>query len=111
MRVRTVSEWDALATAPAFGFHDVWHYYEDQSAINRVHSLHHPTLVAASPYDPMIPSQGFERLAARGPDNLHAYWIPYGGHIFFPRKSAIQGLAPQPDHVIGQCVQWLTELD
>lgn len=110
MRVRTVCEWDALLTAPCFGFHDVWHYYEDQSVSTRVHSLHHPTLVAASPHDPMIPSQGFEQLAARNPEGLHAHWIPFGGHIFFPRRSSIEGLNPQPDRVFGQCVQWLTDL-
>ncbi len=82
--VKTLREWDSLTVVPRFGFADVDEYYATQSVGPRLVDLQSPSLVVASPGDPIVPAESLRGPLARASSSLTVRWIPGGGHVFFP---------------------------
>lgn len=103
--VETLREWDSLTVVPRFGFQDVDHYYQTQSVGQRLDEIRIPTLVVASPADPMVPAASLRGPLGRAPDNINVRWVRDGGHVFFPPKIRM-GFGPEPG-VEQQVMAWI----
>lgn len=82
--VDTLREWDRLTVVPRFGFRDVDQYYQTQSMGPRLAGLATPSLVVASPGDPMVPAASLRGWLGRASQSVVVRWVRDGGHVFFP---------------------------
>ncbi len=93
-RVRTLREFDDVATAPLHGFDGAWDYYARASSGPVLPGIRTPTLVVHSADDPFLPATAIPTAALEGnPFLLPSLW-PRGGHVGFvapstPRRPAL----------------------
>ncbi len=87
LRCRSLREWDALTVVPRFGFGNVDHYYRSQSVGPRLQAIDRPTLIVASPGDPMIPASSLRPHLKEAPDAVTTRWVDGGGHVYFPARA------------------------
>ena len=106
-KVETLREWDALTVVPRFGFRDVDHYYGSQSAGDRLDEIEAPTLVVASPGDPMVPAESLRGYLAATTGRIEVRWVRDGGHVWFPPDVDL-GLGDQPG-VEHQLMAWVDQ--
>ena len=81
--IRTVREFDAVYTAPHFGFQSAEDYYHRASAMRVIDRIAVPALVITAEDDPFVPVEPFRdpRLAAN--PNLTVLITRHGGHCGF----------------------------
>lgn len=96
--IRTIRAWDEAVVAPRFGFDGADHYYQQVGVMNHLDRLAVPSLFAAAPADPMVPSAGLQPILARASERLTVRWLR-GGHVGFPDE----------DRIIHSVVSWLVE--
>ncbi|WP_164855935.1 alpha/beta fold hydrolase [Lujinxingia sediminis] len=100
----TIREWDQLTVVPRFKFRDVDDYYRSQSVGPMLKSLEVPTLVVASPGDPMIPADSLRGPLVSASTRVQARWIAGGGHVFF-RSDVDLGFGGEPG-IEAQILRW-----
>lgn len=105
--VETLREWDALTVVPRFGFESVDQYYRSQSAGPRIQDVDVPSLVVASPGDPMVPADSLRGPLSRAPRRMDVRWVRDGGHVFFPPDATL-GIGDEPG-VENQIMAWVEE--
>lgn len=97
-RAQTLRELDRLTVVPRFGFADPEDYYRRASVGPLLADLAVPSLLVASPGDPMVSSAAIRQDAAAS-SRLDVRWVS-GGHVFFPPGLSLgeegpPGLEPQ----------------
>jgi predicted alpha/beta-fold hydrolase len=106
-RVTTIRAWDRHAVVPRFGFCSVDDYYARTSVAPRLPALAVPALIVSAPADPMIPARTIAPHVRDLPTHVVHAWTDAGGHVGFPRRTALgQGL-PQTPGLEGQILAWL----
>lgn len=94
-RARSIRAWDQHVIVPRFGFDSVEHYYESQSVAPQLKHIDTPTLLVASPYDPMVEADVLRHALSTASAALEQRWIEDGGHVYFPSRVGLD------DTVIG----------
>jgi uncharacterized protein len=92
-RVRTLREFDDLATAPLHGFGSAWEYYHLASSGPVLDRVTTPTVVLHSCDDPFLPEEAIPRDALASNPALLGVVLPRGGHVGFVERSS--PLAPR----------------
>jgi uncharacterized protein len=91
--IRTVRQFDAVYTAPYFGFRSAEDYYHRASAMRVIDRIRVPALIITSEDDPFVPAQPFHdpRLTANTHIDLRV--SAHGGHCGFvgPRSAIDDG--------------------
>jgi len=82
-RVRTVREFDAVYTAPHFGFGSAEEYYHRAAAMRVVDRIQIPALVITAADDPFVPLDAFRDPALSGNPNIRLIVTEHGGHCGF----------------------------
>jgi predicted alpha/beta-fold hydrolase len=99
-RATTLRAFDSLTVVPRYGFRDVDHYYQSQSASNALPHIARPTLIVSARHDPMIPWRLADDMRRQMSRAVTFRWAESGGHVFFPAdlmlgERASRGLGPQ----------------
>ena len=81
--IRTVREFDAVFTAPHFGFRNAEDYYHRASAMRIVDRIRVPALVITSEDDPFVPAQPFHDPSVTGNPHIELHVCAHGGHCGF----------------------------
>jgi predicted alpha/beta-fold hydrolase len=91
--IKTVREFDAVYTAPYFGFRDAEDYYHRASAMRVVDRISVPALIITAEDDPFVPSQPFQDKKVTGNPHIDLRVSPHGGHCGFvgPRSGEDDG--------------------
>lgn len=81
--IRTVRQFDAVYTAPYFGFASAEDYYYRAAALRVVDRIQVPALIITAEDDPFVPAESFRDPALR--DNPHVTLViaRHGGHCGF----------------------------
>ena len=87
-RIRTVRQFDALYTAPHFGFASAEDYYHRASALRVVGRITVPALIVAAEDDPFVPTAPFHDPALARNPHVRAIVTAYGGHCGFLQDAA-----------------------
>jgi predicted alpha/beta-fold hydrolase len=88
--IRTVREFDAVYTAPHFGFRSAEDYYYRASAMRVVDRIRVPALIITSEDDPFVPSQPFHDPRVTGHPCIELHICAHGGHCgFVGARSAV----------------------
>jgi predicted alpha/beta-fold hydrolase len=82
-RVRTVREFDALYTAPYFGFGSAEDYYHRAAAMRVVPRIQVPALIITAADDPFVPLDAFRDPALTANPNIRLIVTEHGGHCGF----------------------------
>jgi uncharacterized protein len=90
-RVRSVREFDALYTAPHFGFGTAEEYYHRAAAMRVVDRIQIPTLVITAADDPFVPLDAFREPALTSNPNIRLIVTEHGGHCGFLAASSGDG--------------------
>ena len=90
-RIRSVSEFDDLITAPFCGFRDAADYYAQSSAMHVVGAIRRPTLIVTAEDDPVVPAEMFSNEALRKNPNISLVVTRSGGHCAFISREAGEG--------------------
>ena len=91
--IRTVREFDAVYTAPYFGFRSAEDYYYRASAMRVVDRIRVPALIITSEDDPFVPAQPFQDPRVTGNPCIDLRVCSHGGHCGFvgPRSALDDG--------------------
>lgn len=91
--IRTVREFDAVYTAPHFGFRSAEDYYYRASAMRVVDRIRVPALVITAEDDPFVPAQPFHDPRVTGNPHIDLRVCAHGGHCGFvgTRSAADDG--------------------
>ena len=89
--VRTVRAFDAIYTAPHFGFASAEDYYHRASALRVADRIRVPALVITAEDDPFVPTEPFRRPELAGNAFARVHITPHGGHCGFLERSASGG--------------------
>ena len=91
--IRTVREFDAVYTAPHFGFRSAEDYYYRASAMRLVDRIQVPALVITSEDDPFVPTQPFQDPRVTGNPHIDLRVCSHGGHCGFvgPQSNGEDG--------------------
>jgi len=81
--IKTVREFDAVYTAPHFGFRSAEDYYYRASAMRVIDRITVPALIITSEDDPFVPSQPFSDPKVTGNPHIDLRVSPHGGHCGF----------------------------
>jgi len=81
--VRTVRQFDAMFTAPHFGFRSAEDYYHRASAMRIIDRIAVPTLIITAEDDPFVPSQPFRDPKVIGNPHIELHVCGHGGHCGF----------------------------
>ena len=81
--MRTIWDFDDRFTAPLFGFGTAANYYNTQSAVRFLDSIHVPTFVIAAKDDPIVPFEMYSHPAFRANPALTLLGVEHGGHLGF----------------------------
>ncbi|MBK8978919.1 MAG: alpha/beta fold hydrolase [Planctomycetes bacterium] len=87
-RVRTIRDFDALYTAPVWGFADVDDYWRRSSALGALARLAVPTLAIAAADDVLVPFDSLAPLRALDPELVRFLATDRGGHCSFLARTA-----------------------
>jgi hypothetical protein len=87
-RVRTVREFDAVYTAPYFGFGSAEDYYHRAAAMRVVPRVQIPALVIAAADDPFVPVDAFREPALTDNPNIRLIVTEHGGHCGFLGRAS-----------------------
>ncbi|MBG98902.1 MAG: alpha/beta hydrolase [Solibacterales bacterium] len=79
----SIYDFDDQVTAPAFGFRDADHYYEQSSSINFLNSIRIPTLLVQAKDDPFIPFDVFKMTEVETCPYIQLVVTKHGGHVAF----------------------------
>jgi hypothetical protein len=83
LAVRTLRNFDDLATAPLHGFADSADYYRRASSKPFLEAIRVPTLLIHAADDPFLPSSAMPRAEVEANPNLDAIFPAHGGHVGF----------------------------
>lgn len=86
--IRTVREFDAVYTAPHFGFASAEDYYQRASAMRVADRVAVPALVITAEDDPFVPAAPFREPALSGNPNVHVLITRHGGHCGFLERAS-----------------------
>jgi len=89
--VRTVRQFDALYTAPHFGFASAEDYYHRASAMRVIGRINVPTLIITAEDDPFVPTAPFQRPELVNNPNTRVIITRHGGHCGFLDRSRGDG--------------------
>jgi predicted alpha/beta-fold hydrolase len=81
--VRTVRQFDAVYTAPHFGFASAEDYYHRASAMRVIDRIRVPALVVAAEDDPFVPAEIFRDSGLTGNPHIELHLLRHGGHCGF----------------------------
>jgi len=86
-RLKTLSSFDDVYTAPFGGYKDAADYYEQVGARHLLHAIQVPTLIIVAQDDPFIPYHTFNIAPIH--DNPHIQLVApkHGGHCGFLQKN------------------------
>lgn len=104
-RARSCRERDSLTVVTRFGFRSAEDYYERESVAPRLHRLQIPSLVVASRYDPLVPTETIIPALAGASRALSTVWVEPGGHVYFPGRLDLGH--PGPPGLENQVIGWL----
>ena len=82
-RVRTLSEFDELVTAPVHGFANAEEYWAKSSSAQFLARIRRPTLLINAQDDPFLPADALPRAAVQSNPFLTAEFPEAGGHLGF----------------------------
>lgn len=82
----TVYEFDELYTAPANGFSNAIHYYNECSAIHYLQGIHVPVFILHAEDDPLIAKHNFKNLPEKS--NFDVLVTKHGGHVGWLARGA-----------------------
>jgi predicted alpha/beta-fold hydrolase len=82
-RVRTVRQFDAVYTAPHFGFGTAEEYYHRAAAMRVVDRIQIPALIITAADDPFVPLDAFREPALTGNPHISLIVTEHGGHCGF----------------------------
>ena len=85
--VRTVRAFDAIYTAPHFGFASAEDYYYRASALRVADRIRVPALVITAEDDPFVPTEPFRRPELARNPHVRVHITPHGGHCGFLERS------------------------
>ncbi len=103
-RIRLQREFDDRIVAPRHGFAGVDEYHQHASVGPRLDRLKRPTLLVASPQDPIVPAHTLEPFLDPMPPALTMRWAS-GGHVGFP--GGLDLGQPGPRGLEAQVISWL----
>ena len=86
--IESIYEFDDRITAPAFGFRNASHYYEESSSSRFLPSVRVPALLLQAKDDPFIPFGVFGRRCFAENRHLHLAAEDHGGHLAFLSRGA-----------------------
>lgn len=86
--VRTVRQFDAMFTAPHFGFDSAEDYYFKAAAMRIVDRISVPTLIITAEDDPFVPADPFRDPKVTGNPHITLELTRYGGHCGFVGPSS-----------------------
>jgi len=91
--IRTVREFDAVYTAPHFGFRSAEDYYFRASALRVADRIRVPALIITSEDDPFVPAGPFRDPRVTGNPCIDLRVCSHGGHCGFvgPRSAGDDG--------------------
>jgi predicted alpha/beta-fold hydrolase len=81
--IRTVRQFDAVFTAPHFGFESAEDYYHRASALRVADRIRVPALIITAEDDPFVPTPPFHDPKLAGNPNVQVVITRYGGHCGF----------------------------
>jgi predicted alpha/beta-fold hydrolase len=81
--VKTVRQFDAMFTAPHFGFRSAEDYYHRASAMRVIGRIAVPALIITAEDDPFVPSQPFHDPRITGNAHIELHVCAHGGHCGF----------------------------
>jgi uncharacterized protein len=81
--IRTVRQFDAVFTAPHFGFKSAEDYYHRASALRVADRIRVPALIISAEDDPFVPTPPFHDPTLTGNPNVRVVITRYGGHCGF----------------------------
>lgn len=81
--IRTVREFDAVYTAPSFGFSSAEDYYHRAAALRVIDRIRVPALIITAEDDPFVPHESFRDPAVLGNPNVTLLVTRHGGHCGF----------------------------
>jgi uncharacterized protein len=81
--IRTVRQFDAVFTAPHFGFQSAEDYYHRASALRVADRISVPALVITAQDDPFVPTAPFSDPKLTNNPNVRLVVTRYGGHCGF----------------------------
>jgi predicted alpha/beta-fold hydrolase len=81
--IGSIYDFDDQVTAPAFGFRDADHYYEQSSSIHFLNSIRVPTLLVQAKDDPFVPFDVFKMAKVETCPHIQLVVTEYGGHVAF----------------------------
>jgi predicted alpha/beta-fold hydrolase len=81
--IRTVRQFDAVFTAPHFGFKSAEDYYHRASALRVADRIRVPALIISAEDDPFVPTPPFHDPKLTENLNVRAVITRYGGHCGF----------------------------
>ncbi len=82
-RVRTVRQFDAVYTAPHFGFGTAEEYYYRAAAMRVIDRIQIPALIITAADDPFVPLDAFREPALTGNPHISLIVAEHGGHCGF----------------------------
>jgi predicted alpha/beta-fold hydrolase len=82
-RVRTVRQFDAVYTAPHFGFGTAEQYYHHAAAMRVIDRIQIPALIITAADDPFVPLDAFREPALTGNPHISLMVTEHGGHCGF----------------------------
>jgi predicted alpha/beta-fold hydrolase len=85
--VRTVRGFDAIYTAPHFGFASAEDYYHRASALRVAERIRVPALVITAEDDPFVPTEPFRRPELARNPFVRVHITPHGGHCGFLERT------------------------
>ncbi|PWB73351.1 MAG: hydrolase [Holophagae bacterium] len=83
LAVRTLRDFDDLATAPLHGFANSADYYRRASSKPVLGAIRVPTLLIHAADDPFLPSSAIPRAEVEASPHLNAIFPDHGGHVGF----------------------------
>jgi len=101
--IRSVYAFDEHVVVPRYGFGSVSRYYAEASVGPRLGALRVPTLIVATPHDPMVPFDSLQPFLEHPPPQLTVR-VTQGGHVGFPRRLDLGMDAPLG--LIDQIIGW-----
>lgn len=86
-KIKTLTDFDDLYTAPIHGFKDAVTYYKDSSALPLLNSIAVPTLIVNAKNDPFLSSECYPENFIEGEEYVLLEVPLEGGHCGFPEYN------------------------